>query len=251
MIRQCLLKSLSKPSSFLLSHSRNVSGTAKGKAKLKEGKVLKRASIPKKKGGGSSDDPAPSRGGRAHKDAVDRLSTMAKSCLTAPTPIRYLTEKERWRETEREKLGLISKEKQRELDMIKAQKKEKKEKKEENDRVLMGTPGLDYISLGLVDEEKIPKYSLTVEDGKKLAKEYSRVLMRRHRARQKAETELLRLKKEAVAALPERLKAAALLPDLTPFPANRFMASLTPPIEGYIESVREAAKKHSVKEKLR
>jgi hypothetical protein len=29
------------------------------------------------------------------------------------------------------------------------------------------------------------------------------------------------------------------------------MATLTPPIEGYIEKVRDAAKKYSVKEKLR
>ncbi|XP_051215214.1 uncharacterized protein [Lolium perenne] len=58
-------------------------------------------------------------------------------------------------------------------------------------------------------------------------------------------------KKEAIAALPERLQAAALIPDMTPFPANRYMATLTPPIEGYIEKVRDAAKKYSVKEKLR
>jgi hypothetical protein len=115
----------------------------------------------------------------------------------------------------------------------------------------MDPPGLDYISLGLVDEDAIPKYELTVEDGRRLAKEYSRVLMRRHRARQTAESTLLTLKKEAIAALPEKLRAAAMVPDVTPFPANRYMATLTPPIEGYIEKVRDAAKKHSVKEKLR
>ena len=43
---------------------------------------------------------------------------------------------------------------------------------------IMGTPGLDYITLGLVDAEKLPKYELTKEDGMKLAKEYSRVLMK-------------------------------------------------------------------------
>jgi hypothetical protein len=115
----------------------------------------------------------------------------------------------------------------------------------------MGPPGLDYITLGLVDEEAIPEYELTVEDGQRLAKEYSRVLMRRHRARQTAETALLRLKSEAIAALPEKLQAAAMAPDMTPFPANQYMATLTPPIEGYIEKVRDAAKKYSVKEKLR
>ncbi|KAL0412111.1 UNVERIFIED_CONTAM: hypothetical protein Slati_3800800 [Sesamum latifolium] len=115
----------------------------------------------------------------------------------------------------------------------------------------MGTPGMDLISLGLVDADKIPKYELTVEDGRRLAKEYSRVLMRKHRARQAAESTLLRLKKEAIEALPEDLKAAALVPDLTPFPVNRFMATLTPPIEGYIEKINEAARKSAAKEKLR
>ena len=75
--------------------------------------------------------------------------------------------------------------------------------------------------------------------------------MRRHRARQTAETMFLRFKKEAIAALPEKLQAAAMVPDITPFPAYRYMATLTPPIEGYIEKVRDAAKKYSVKEKLR
>lgn len=116
---------------------------------------------------------------------------------------------------------------------------------------IIGTPGLDLITLGLVDEDKIPKYELNVEDGRRLAKEYSRVLMRKHRARQAAESTLLRLKKEAIEALPDHLKEAALVPDLTPFPANRFMATLTPPIEGYIEKVREAAMKSSGSEKIR
>ncbi|KAJ7962511.1 Copper ion binding protein [Quillaja saponaria] len=84
-----------------------------------------------------------------------------------------------------------------------------------------------------------------------LQRQYSRVLMRKHRARQAAESTLLRLKKEAIEALPEHLKAAALVPDLTPFPVNRFMATLTPPIEGYIEKINEATKKSSSMEKLR
>lgn len=116
---------------------------------------------------------------------------------------------------------------------------------------IIGTPGLDLVSLGLVDIEKVPKYELSVEDGRRLAKEYSRVLMRKHRARQAAESTLLRMKKEAIEALPLHLREAALVPDLTPFPANRFMATLTPPIEGYIEKVREAANKISGREKIR
>ncbi|CAI0545584.1 unnamed protein product [Linum tenue] len=117
--------------------------------------------------------------------------------------------------------------------------------------LMMGTPGFDLISLGLVDADKIPKYELTVEDGRRLAKEYSRVLMRKHRARQAAETNLLRMKKEAIEALPEKLKQAALVPDLTPFPKERFMATLTPPIEGYIDKVKEAAMRSSGAQKIR
>ncbi|MFS7932116.1 putative 39S ribosomal protein L40 [Helianthus anomalus] len=108
------------------------------------------------------------------------------------------------------------------------------------------------ITLGVVDGDKVPKYELTVEGGRRLAKEYSRILMRKHRARQVAETGLLKCKKEAIEALPEGLKEAALVPDLTPFPVNRFMAMLTPPIEGYNEKIVEAAKRQSsVKGKLR
>uniref|UniRef100_A0A1D1XL23 Aspartate carbamoyltransferase n=1 Tax=Anthurium amnicola TaxID=1678845 RepID=A0A1D1XL23_9ARAE len=232
-----------------LLQSRPVSGTAKGKAKIKAGQQLKRSSIPKKKTSKSASG-APGGGGRAANESADRLSRMVDSCLNAPTPLRYLTAKQREREAEREKLGLISKERQREIDSAKAAaKKGPSSGKEEP--ALMGTPGLDLISLGLVDAEAVPKYELTVEDGRRLAKEYSRMLMRRHRARQAAESTLLRLKKEAIEALPEHLKAAALVPDLTPFPANRFMATLTPPIEGYVEKVREAAKTYVGKQKLR
>ncbi|KAI6702555.1 hypothetical protein NL676_011691 [Syzygium grande] len=59
--------------------------------------------------------------------------------------------------------------------------------------------------------------------------------MRRHMARQAVESNLLRMKKEAIKALPEKLREVALVPDLTPFPANRFMATLMLPIEGYIK----------------
>ena len=229
-----------------------VSGTAKGKAKLKAGQPLKRSTIGAKKGTPSTGGGG-GGGGRGRREAMERITQISESCLNASTPLRHLPPKERLREAKREELGLVSKERQRELDIAKAKAKAKSKGTgaDDGDRVLMGPPGLDYISLGLVDEDAIPKYELTVEDGRQLAKEYSRVLMRRHRARQTAESTLLTLKKEAIAALPEKLRAAAMVPDMTPFPANRYMATLTPPIEGYIEKVRDAAKKHSVKEKLR
>ncbi|CAL4956192.1 unnamed protein product [Urochloa decumbens] len=211
-----------------------VSGTAKGKAKLKAGQPLKRSSIGAKKGTPSTGGGG---GGRGRREAMERITQISESCLSASTPLRHLPPKERLREAKREELGLVSKERQRELDVAKAKVKAKSKGTGADDggRVLMGPPGLDYISLGLVDEEAIP----------------NRVLMRRHRARQTAESTLLTLKKEAIAVLPEKLQPAAMVPDMTPFPANRYMATLTPPIEGYIEKVRDAAKKHSVKEKLR
>lgn len=175
---------------------------------------------------------------------------MIDDCLQAKAPIRFLKPKEREREAEREKMGLISEERKQEIANFKKNKSISK-----NDDVNLGRigpEGLDLVSLGLVDADLIPKYELTVEDGRKLAKEYSRVLMRKHRARQAAETGLLNCKKAAIEALPERLKEAALVPDLAPFPVNRFMATLTPPIEGYIEKINEAAKRQSsVKGKLR
>ncbi|KAI3411215.1 uncharacterized protein J3R85_018265 [Psidium guajava] len=222
----------------------SVSGTAKGKSKLKAGQTLKRSRLTTKKSPGPSDSASKGGGKRGPSEA----EAVVEACLNAPTPLRHLTVKQRAREAEREKMGLISKERQREIDML----KKGKSKLAVSDKPdIIGTPGLDLITLGLVDADKIPKYELTVEDGRRLAKEYSRVLMRRHRARQAAESNLLRTKKEAIEALPEKLREAALVPDLTPSPANRFMATLTPPIEGYIEKVKEAARKSSTKEKLR
>lgn len=224
----------------------SVSGTAKGKAKGKAAVPLKRSKITVRKGSA----PAPTGGGGGGKGRGQE-ENLEELCLNAPTPIRYLTPKQREREVEREKLGLISEDRKREIEMLKKQAKKKGSAQASDSPSIIGTPGLDLISLGLVDADAIPKYELTVEDGRRLAKEYSKVLMKRHRARQAAETTLLRLKKEAIEALPEHLQAAALVPDFTPFPANRFMATLTPPIEGYLEKVMEAAKKSSGKEKLR
>ncbi|KAH6788811.1 copper ion binding protein [Perilla frutescens var. frutescens] len=209
----------------------SVSGTAKGKGKIKTGQPLKRSKVTTKKG--SAPDSSKKEGPRKKSN----FDEMVEQCLTATAPLRHLKPKEKTREGEREKMGLVSK--ANEL----AKEKLKKQKDQFASPLVVGTVGLDYISLGLVDADKIPKYELNVEDGRKLAKEYSRILMRKHRARQAGESNLLRCKKEAIEALPEHLKAAALVPDLTPFPVNRFMATLTPPIEGYIEKINEAARK--------
>lgn len=219
----------------------SVSKTAKGKGK--EGQTLKRSMITVKKGGAAADE-TPKGGGPRRSE----FEILVNDCLNSTAPIRSLKPNERAREAEREKMGLVSEARKKEIEHF---KKIKKQKENDKDKVIMGTPGLDWISLGLVDADKIPKYELTVEDGRKLAKEYSRVLMRRHRARQAAETNLLKSKNAAIEALPENLKAAAMVPDYTPFPANRYMATLTPPIEGYSDSINDAAKRGGVKEKIR
>jgi hypothetical protein len=43
----------------------------------------------------------------------------------------------------------------------------------------------------------------------------------------------------AISALPDDLREAALVPDLEPFPADRWIPTHTPPIEGYEEQQRE------------
>ncbi|XP_058074041.1 uncharacterized protein LOC131222846 [Magnolia sinica] len=240
------LKSLTliPPSSHLLLQGRHVSGTAKGKSKLKTGQVLKRSKIPKKSSAASGS------GGSTKDYATQKVNEMVDSCLDAPTPIRFLTPKQKLIEAEREKLGLISKARKREIDSLKSSKGGSSCGSDGFTGI--GTPGLDLITLGVVDGDKVPKYNLTVEDGRRLAKEYSRVLMRKHRARQAAESTLLRLKKEAIEALPEGpLRDAAMVPDLTPFPKERFMATLTPPIDGYVEKIKAATKMGMGKEKLR
>lgn len=57
--------------------------------------------------------------------------------------------------------------------------------------------------------------------------------MRAHRAWQRDLTTKLQLKEAAIAALPPHLRAAAEVPDLEPFPANRMMWTETPPVEGF------------------
>ena len=63
--------------------------------------------------------------------------------------------------------------------------------------------------------------------------------MQEHRAWQRDMTTKLKLKQAAIAALPPRLREAALVPDYEPFPANREIWYATPPIEGYGEASKE------------
>ncbi|KAI5571276.1 hypothetical protein POPTR_011G098000v4 [Populus trichocarpa] len=221
----------------------SVSGTSKGKGKDGVAKKRSKVTTNKNKKSGSQD---PSRSFSRQDSERNRLYDQ---CINAPAPVRYLKPKDRAREAEREKMGLLSKDRIREKEILK--KGGRQAMGVPDEPMIIGTPGLDLISLGLVDVDKIPKYELTEEDGMKLAKEYSRVLMRKHRARQAALTNCLKCKNEAIEALPENLKKAALIPDLTPFPASSFMATLTPPIEGYSEKINEAAKKSAGMQKIR
>lgn len=221
---------LSPPLSSQFLQRCSVSKTAKGKGKIKAGQQLKRNKVTTKKGSAASE------GGPKKRSENDELIAL---CRTATSPLRHLKPKEKAREAEREKMGLIS--------AANKQAKENLKKYHEKfkDPIPMGPPGLDYITLGVVDADKIPKYELTVEDGRRLAKAYSSFLMKKHRARQAAESKFLKLKNEAIAALPEDLRAAALVPDDAPAP--RFLLTLTPPIEGYMDKLNEASRESEMK----
>ncbi|KAG2330722.1 hypothetical protein Bca52824_001902 [Brassica carinata] len=244
MIRITRPKPIIESLSYNLIQRCSAGGTPKGKAKLKTGQPLKRNKLSTKKGGGKGSVSAGAGDGEEAVKGKGRISDekqkLYEQCLNAQAE----------REAQREKLGLISKEKQRDMEI---QKKGGAAAMGSiaDEPIRIGTSGLDYVSLGIFNAEELVKYKVTAEDGERLAKENSKVLMREHRERRAAETVLLNMKKAAIEALPEKLRMAALEPDLTPFPANRGMATLTPPIEGYLEKVMDAAKKSSSKEKLR
>lgn len=60
--------------------------------------------------------------------------------------------------------------------------------------------------------------------------------MAEHRALQADMVGKLKLMKEAIAALPVELQAAAAAPDYTPFPPHRALPGDTPRVDGYYES---------------
>ncbi|CAB79114.1 hypothetical protein [Arabidopsis thaliana] len=212
MIRFARPKPIIDSVSYNLLQKCYASGTPKGKSKLKTGQSLKRNKLTIKKGGGNG-------GGRGGDEVDKGKGRISDQCINAPCPVRYLRPKEREREARREKLGLISKARQKEIDFQK--KGGSFTMGVTTAPMRIGTPGLDYISLGIFTEDELPKYKVTVEDGIRLAKEYSRVLMREHRARRVAEISLMKMRNAAVEALPENLKKAALVRDLTPFPVSR------------------------------
>ncbi|KAH7388506.1 hypothetical protein KP509_16G078900 [Ceratopteris richardii] len=148
-----------------------------------------------------------------------RFDDLVTKALNAPSPVRHVTQKERTREQEMEKYGLMTKERQIELDQIKAREKAKEKEKKGK--------GAEGVS---AEDNDMP--NLTKEEGMRLAKEYSRLLMREDRKLHAGETIRLRLKNEAIAALPSHLQAAARIPDMTPFPPLS-PATLTPPIPGF------------------
>lgn len=190
------------------------------------------------------------KGGAAAKDAGlekrDKFAAILESCLEAPSPVRHLKEKDRLRELEREKLGLVSKEKERALERDKAKVKAIAKEKKKADK--SGTE--KEATLEVVAQTEQP-YELTAEEGMKLAKEYSRFLLKEHRLKAGAENVRLQLKKDAIAALPPHLREKALVPDFTPFPPTRIAASLTPPIPGYVEEMTRSAEQSAKIQKKR
>uniref|UniRef100_M4DAJ3 Uncharacterized protein n=1 Tax=Brassica campestris TaxID=3711 RepID=M4DAJ3_BRACM len=240
MIRFTRTKPILDSLSHDLLQKCHASGTPKGKSKLKTIQALKRHKATTKRGGGV-------------EDASKGKGAISDHCINPPHPVRYLRPKERDREAQREKLGLISKARQREIDIQKKLGPFTKTRATDEEPMRIGVAGLDYVALGIFTEDELPKYKVTVEDGKRLAKEDSRVLMREHREKRVAEIGLMKMRKEALEALPEELKKAALERDATtPFPVIRGAATVLPPVEGYLERIMNAAnKKSSSKEKLR
>eukprot|EP00898_Chlorokybus_atmophyticus_P000795 jgi/Chlat1/1716/Chrsp127S01939 len=89
------------------------------------------------------------------------------------------------------------------------------------------------------------------EDARK-AKEYSRLKMAEQRSRNRDESVKLRLKREALAALPtDSLRMAALSLDVSPFPLRRHPATWTPPIPGFAERSNELSEEEAAKLKRR
>ena len=59
--------------------------------------------------------------------------------------------------------------------------------------------------------------------------------MAEHRAWQVGLRDKIKLQWAAIAALPQELRAAALVPDATPIPPRRQLPTETPPIKGWYE----------------
>lgn len=114
----------------------------------------------------------------------------------------------------------------------------------------LGTDAADALDV-VAPTEQSPVHELTKEEGMILAKEYSRFLMKEARLKAAAENVRLRLKKDAIAALPPHLRDKALVPDFTPFPPTRIPASLTPPIPGYVEEMTRSAEASAKIQKMR
>ncbi|KAI5065544.1 hypothetical protein GOP47_0020239 [Adiantum capillus-veneris] len=176
---------------------------------VKKKKKKKKEKKKEKKGAAGADE--------YEKDRA-RFSDLVAKALNAPSAVRHVSQKERLREQEMAKYGLMTKERQIELEQIKAREKAKKQNQEGEEATFV--------------EEDEEKRRLKKEEGMRLAKEYSRFLMREDRKLHAGETIRLRLKNEAIAALPPGLQEAARVPDMTPFPGIS-PATLTPPIPGF------------------
>lgn len=193
-----------------------------------------------KKGGAAKDEGTEKR---------DKFASILQSCLDAPSPVRHMKERDRLRELEREKLGIVSKGKERALERDKAKAKAVAKEKKKADK-----PAAEREDATVTVEQterQLASYELTKEQGMKLAKEYSKFLMKEARLKAAAENVRLQLKKDAIAALPAHLREKALIPDFTPFPPTRIPASLTPPIPGYVEEMTRSAEQSAKIQKMR
>jgi hypothetical protein len=83
----------------------------------------------------------------------------------------------------------------------------------------------------LTPAERVVRTEEELAEAAMRSKEYSRQKMREHRAWQAAFMAKVKLRDEAIQALPESLREAALKPDLTLFPANRQIWVESPPLD--------------------
>ncbi|KAK3275881.1 hypothetical protein CYMTET_16010 [Cymbomonas tetramitiformis] len=93
----------------------------------------------------------------------------------------------------------------------------------------------------------VPKEELdpdTAAQDKARAREYNKMKMAEHRAWQRDINTLIKLQKDAISALPPELQAAAMVPDMNPFPSRRHIFYETPPKKGVVAAnIDQATKK--------
>jgi hypothetical protein len=116
----------------------------------------------------------------------------------------------------------------------------------EDDRNVEDPDDMDDKQMALIIDilkpYKVPKRKLTPEQfarDQEIAKTYTRMMQRIHNHHGRNLQRLIRLKWEAINALPPDLQKAALVLDETPWPLSRLPPTWTPPIKGFSTKPKE------------